>query len=126
MRFHTVGLVAPLVFALLMAPLAAEAQSLTKVPRVGILSPQKSTEPPTVQREPFERGLRDLGWTPGVTILIEYRYAEGEVDRFPALATELVQLQVDVVSPGLTPGLSRAWKPERRRSGGCKASAAGQ
>jgi putative tryptophan/tyrosine transport system substrate-binding protein len=80
-----------------MVPLTAVAQPPTKVPRVGILSPQKSTEPPRVQREPFEHGLRELGWTPGVTIRIEYRYAEGEVDRLPELAATLVQLPVDVL-----------------------------
>jgi putative ABC transport system substrate-binding protein len=80
-----------------MVPLAAVAQQTTKVPRVGVLNPQKSTEPPSVQREPFERGLRELGWTPGVTILIEYVYAEGEVDRLSDLATTLVQRPVDVL-----------------------------
>jgi ABC-type uncharacterized transport system substrate-binding protein len=50
-----------------------------------------------VQREPFERGLRKLGWTLGSSLRIEYRYAEGEVDRLPALAAELVRLPVDVI-----------------------------
>jgi putative ABC transport system substrate-binding protein len=72
-------------------------QPTKQVPRIGVLSPQPSTEPPTVQREPFARGLHALGWTPGVDILIEYRYAEGDVDRLPALAAELVQLPVDVI-----------------------------
>jgi putative tryptophan/tyrosine transport system substrate-binding protein len=85
-----------LAFGIIATPLAAVTQQPTKVPRVGILSPQTSTEAPTVQREPFERGLRDLGWTLGVTISIEYRYAEGEVDRLPALAAAIVRLPVDV------------------------------
>src|SRR5690349_15537515 len=87
----TVGMLLFLVCSTLVY--AAEAQQPTRqVPRVGVLSQQPSTEPPTRQREPFARGLRELGWTPGVDILLEYRYAEGEVKRLPALAAELVQL----------------------------------
>ena len=94
----TVGILLLLACSLLAAPCAAEAQQPTKkVPRIGVLSPQPSTEPPTVQREPFARGLCALGWTPDVDILIEYRYAEGDVGRLPALAAELVQLPVDVI-----------------------------
>ena len=79
----TVGMLLLLACSLLAAPCAAEAQQSTKkVPRIGVLSPQPSTEPPTVQREPFTRGLRALGWTPDVDLLIEYRYAEGDVGRF--------------------------------------------
>jgi putative ABC transport system substrate-binding protein len=50
-----------------------------------------------VQREPFERGLRELGWTPGSNIIIERRYAEGRVERLPELAAELVRQKVDVI-----------------------------
>src|SRR5947207_2387016 len=97
MQRPTVGLLVILVLGVLMVSLTAGAQQPTKVLRVGILSPQKSTEPPSVQREPFEQGLRELGWTPDVTIRIEYRYAEGEVDRLPELAATLVQLPVEVL-----------------------------
>jgi ABC-type uncharacterized transport system substrate-binding protein len=97
MQRPMVRLLALLVLGVLMVPLPPVAQQPTKVSRVGILSPQKSTEPASVQREPFEHGLRELGWTPGVTIRIEYRYAEGEVDRLPELAATLVQLPVDVL-----------------------------
>jgi putative tryptophan/tyrosine transport system substrate-binding protein len=94
----TAGIILLLACSILAAPCVAEAQQPTKkVPRIGVLSPQKSTELPTVQREPFARGLRALGWTLGVDILIEPRSAEGEVDRLPALAAELVQLPVDVI-----------------------------
>ena len=89
-----VGGIVTLILSLLAAPLAAHAQPMTKVPRVGVLSPQKSTEPPTIQREPFEQGLRALGWVPGASLRIEYRYAEGEIERLPALAAELVELPV--------------------------------
>jgi len=82
---------------LLVAPLAGAAQQPANAPRVGVLTPQKSTEPPTLQREPFERGLRELGWGPGSTIIIEYRYGEGRNERLPELAAELVRLKVDVI-----------------------------
>jgi putative ABC transport system substrate-binding protein len=79
-------------------PLIAHAQQSTKVPRVGVLSPG-SPPPgdPFRQAERFEAGLRELGWQPGKTILIEYRYAEGRLDRLPALAADLVSLPVDAI-----------------------------
>jgi putative ABC transport system substrate-binding protein len=97
MTRRTIGFLVTLALGLLAVSLAADAPPPVKISRVGVLSPQPSTEPSTVQREPFERGLRQLGWTPGSSILIEYRYAEGEVDRLPALAAELVRLPVDVI-----------------------------
>jgi ABC transporter substrate binding protein len=55
----------------------------------------------------LRQGLRDLGYTEGKNILIEYRSAEGKPDRYPSLVTELLQLKVDVlISP--TPGAIRA------------------
>src|SRR5262245_6024338 len=74
----------------------AEAQT-GKRPVVGVLSPWASSYPPAGQREPFERGLRELGWIPGSTIVIEQRYADGKSDRLPKLAAELVQLKVDLI-----------------------------
>jgi putative ABC transport system substrate-binding protein len=68
-----------------------------RVPRIGILSPGSSTEPASTQREPFEQGLRELGWTPGSTIVLEYRYADGRGERLGELAAELVRLKVDVI-----------------------------
>jgi hypothetical protein len=69
MRLRAIPLIVIVALAILAAPLTAEAQQLTKkVLRIGGLSPQPSAEPPTVQREPFARGLRALGWTPGVDI----------------------------------------------------------
>jgi len=82
---------------LLAAPLAAGAQQVGKLVRVGVLSPGSSTEAREVQREPFERGLRELGWLPGSTIAVEYRYAEGSVAGLAELAAELVRSRVDVL-----------------------------
>lgn len=81
----------------LVPPVDVRAQSATRVPRVGVLNPGSSTESPGVQREPFERGLRELGWAPGSGIIIEYRYAEGRVARLGELAAELVRLKMDVI-----------------------------
>jgi putative ABC transport system substrate-binding protein len=68
-----------------------------KIPRVGVLHAGSSKESATIQREPFERGLRELGWVPGSTVLIDYRYAEGNTSRLSVLAAELVRSKVDVM-----------------------------
>jgi len=81
--------------ALLAAPLAAEAQQAAKVARIGYLSPNLATGPHL--REAFRQGLRDLGYVEGRNLVIEYRDAEGKVERLPALAAELVALKVDVI-----------------------------
>jgi putative ABC transport system substrate-binding protein len=88
---------------LLAAPLAAEAQSRS-VPRVGVLSPGKPPPDDAFrQQERFEAGLRELGWTPGSNIIIDYRYADGKLDRLLTLAAELVRIPVNViVARGLT------------------------
>src|SRR5262245_33804266 len=93
----------------LLAPCAAESQPATRVPRVGVLSPGKPPPDDAFhQRERFEAGLRDLGWTPGATIVIDYRYAEGQLERLPALAEQLVRLPADViVARGLTIAAAR-------------------
>ncbi|HEV3008709.1 MAG TPA: ABC transporter substrate-binding protein [Burkholderiales bacterium] len=68
-----------------------------KVPRVGVLHAGSSKEHASVQREPFERGLREHGWVPGSNIHIDYRYAEGNAARVPELASEIVKAGVDVI-----------------------------
>jgi len=73
--------------------LPASAQQPTKVPRIGFIGPA-TTDPRT---KAFRQGLRDLGYTEEKNILVEYRYVEGKVDRFPDLVAELVQLKVDVL-----------------------------
>ena len=77
-------------------PLAARAQQMGKVPRVGVLS----ADSPAVSGnliESFRQGLRDLGYTEGRTIGIEYRWADGRFDQLPNLAAELVGLNVDII-----------------------------
>jgi len=74
----------------------AVAQQPTKIPRIGYLS---AASPSTNQTriEAFRRGLRNLGYVEHKNIVIEYRYAEGNLARIPALAAELVRLKVDVI-----------------------------
>jgi putative ABC transport system substrate-binding protein len=77
------------------APFAAEAQQAAKVARIGYLSLNLAASPHL--RDAFLQGLRDLGYVEGRNVVIEYRDAEGKVERHPALAAELVALKVDVI-----------------------------
>ena len=84
--------------ALLLAwSVAVPAQQPGKIPRLGVLRPGNAPPGDFGQREAFEGGLRDLGWTPGTNILIEYRYAGGTFERLSELAAELVRLRVDLI-----------------------------
>jgi putative tryptophan/tyrosine transport system substrate-binding protein len=81
----------------------AEAQQPKKVPRIGYVSGTGDPKTPGPLVGGFRQGLRDLGYIEGKNILVEYRYAEGKLDRIPGLVAELVQLKVDVfVSATLT------------------------
>jgi putative tryptophan/tyrosine transport system substrate-binding protein len=71
----------------------AEAQQ-SKIPRIGILFIGGRDQP---HLEAFKQGLRERGYIEGKNIAFEYRYAEGNVDRLPSLAAELVQLKPDVI-----------------------------
>jgi ABC-type uncharacterized transport system substrate-binding protein len=105
MRLHTVRLVAMLALAVLVAPLAAEAQKPVKVQRIGLLMAHPAAPIPWV--EALYQGLRDLGYVEGQNLIIERRYAEGHDERLPALAAELVQLKVEVLV-ALGPSPARA------------------
>ena len=77
----------------------AEAQQPTKIPRIGYLDGAfPSTNAARI--DAFRQGLRELGYVEGKNIVIEYRHAEGKLDRLPALAAELVRLKVDVIVTG--------------------------
>jgi len=91
---------------LLAAPLAAEAQQVAKIPRLGFLG--NSVTALAHLRESFVEGLRDLGYVEGRDVVIEYRFAEGKVERFPALAAELVALKVAVIVALPTPAAQAA------------------
>jgi putative ABC transport system substrate-binding protein len=88
----------------------ADAQQPKKVPRIGYLS-SRDRASDAERSEAVRAGLRELGYIEGKNILIEYRYADGKRERFPALAAELVQLQLDlIVVAGGTPSVREAMK----------------
>src|SRR5262245_21223907 len=73
-----------------------DAQQAKKVPRIGYLASADPVRDST-RAEGIRQGLSELGDIEGQNIAIEYRYAEGKVDQFSALAAELVRLKVDVI-----------------------------
>jgi putative ABC transport system substrate-binding protein len=92
-------LVCALAGGLLTVPLAVEAQPATaRAPRIGFLALNPSANPHL--RVAFLQGLRDLGYVEGRNVMIEYRDAEGKLERLPALGAELVALKVDVIVTG--------------------------
>jgi putative ABC transport system substrate-binding protein len=97
MTRRTIGLLVTLILALLVAPLATDAQPATHVYRIGRLSSGTPPAGPDPNLEAFRQGLRALGYDEGQNLVIEYRYAEGNLERLPALAAELVRLKVDVI-----------------------------
>jgi ABC-type uncharacterized transport system substrate-binding protein len=97
--------------AVLAAPLAAEAQQAAKVPRIGYLAVNLAATPHLP--EAFRQGLRDLGYVEGRNLVIEYRDAEGKLERLPALAAELVALKVDVIVAPPTPAALAAKQATR-------------
>ncbi len=93
---------AGLTLGLLAAPLAGEAQSPSRVPRIGVIATgSPATSAPSF--DAFREGLGERGLVDGRTVLIEYRWAEGRAERFPAFAAELVGLKVDLILASSTP-----------------------
>ena len=84
------------VVVLLAVAVIAKAQQPTRVPRIGFLVPG-SHSGFAARVEAFRHGLRELGYIEGKNIEIEYRWAEGKLDRLPELAAELVRINVDVI-----------------------------
>jgi putative tryptophan/tyrosine transport system substrate-binding protein len=76
-------------------PMAAGSQLAAKVARIGYVSTNLASNPHIV--EAFRMGLRDLGYVEGHNLVIEYRSAEGRLERFPALAADFIALKVDVI-----------------------------
>jgi putative ABC transport system substrate-binding protein len=87
--------IAMLTGGIVVAPFAAAAQQAAKIARIGFLGADLAANPPLL--EAFRQGLRDLGYVEGRNVVIEYRDAEGKLERLPALAAELVALKVDVI-----------------------------
>jgi len=84
-------------------PLAARAQT-AKVARIGYLVTGALESPETrINRDAFRQGINELGYVEGRNIVIEYRSADGKIERLPGLATELVGLKVDLINALSTP-----------------------
>jgi putative tryptophan/tyrosine transport system substrate-binding protein len=75
---------------------SAQAQQSAKIPRIGFLS-ASSAAALSARIEAFRQGLRELGYAEGKDIIVEWRYAEGKLDRQRELAAELVRLKVEVI-----------------------------
>lgn len=101
------ALAAVLALLFLAASHAAEAQAGGKVYRIAILG---STRPPPNQTvwEPLVTGLRDRGYTEGKNLILDVRYAEGQRERFPALAADLLRLQPDLIVAVTEPAVQAA------------------
>ena len=96
--------VATLIGGALAWPWVARAQPAKRIPRVGLFCPP----PRNAEIEAFLAGLRDLGWVEGETVHVEYRDAGGNDALLPALAAELVALDIDVLVTSTTPGVLAA------------------
>jgi putative ABC transport system substrate-binding protein len=82
---------------LLLVPPPAEAQPAAGIPKIGILSPAPSTAASASPFSDFREALRSLGYVEGKDIALEFRLADGKLERLPELATDLVRLQVNVI-----------------------------
>jgi putative tryptophan/tyrosine transport system substrate-binding protein len=88
--------------AVVVAPLAAEVQKAGRVYRIGMLEVVPLAANGT-NLAAFRQGLKELGYVEGQTVVIDYRSADGQAERFPDLARELVRLKVDVIVTRGTP-----------------------
>lgn len=88
-------LVTAVTLAVAVALVPTEAQQVAKIPRVGYLYPGLRSSP---MFDVFRKGLADLGYVEGKNIIIELRFVEGQYERVPELAAELVRLKVDVIA----------------------------
>jgi putative ABC transport system substrate-binding protein len=92
-------------------------QEVGKSARIGFLGITPLSTP-SPSRDAFRQRLLDLGWVEGHNLRIEWRWTDGQDDRFPALAAELVQLQVDAIVVVTTAGAAphrghRTWRQRR-------------
>jgi ABC-type uncharacterized transport system substrate-binding protein len=95
--------------AVLALPPSAWAQQAGKVPRIGVLTTGSLESPENrASANAFRQGLREHGYVEGQNILIEYREADGKIERLPSLAKELAHLKVDLIVAGATPAARAA------------------
>jgi putative ABC transport system substrate-binding protein len=95
-------LISGLAVLLLVLSVPAEAQQSGKIPRIGYLT-AVSVSGFASRTDAFRKGLRELGYIEGKSIVIDYRYGDGKTDRLNQLADELVRLKVDVIVTGGAP-----------------------
>jgi len=113
MKLRTIGLISTLTLGLLAGPLPTEAQQTGKAYRIGYLS-TRSLRPTSSAAIALRQGLRELGYVEGQNLVSEYRVGEGQRERLPDLAAELVRLKVDViVTSGGTPTIRAAKRATR-------------
>jgi ABC-type uncharacterized transport system substrate-binding protein len=87
-------------------PLAAHAQQVEKVRRIGVLQPLAADDPESPARvTAFAQGLQQFGWTDGRNVRIDYRWAAGDTDRYRRYAAELVALAPDVILASSSPAM---------------------
>lgn len=88
---------------------STQAQEPKKIPQIGYQSGGLASAA-TPRIEAFRQGLRELGYTEGQNVVIEIRYAEGNLDRIPELVAELVRLKVNVIVSATEQGIRAAQK----------------
>ena len=98
-----------LLLSAIISPHLAQAQQPARIPRIGFLLPT-SVSVQSARIEASRQRLRELGYVEGKNIVIEYRYAEGKLERLPDLVAELVRLKVDVVVTNSAPAVLAAKK----------------
>ena len=80
-----------------MAPLASRAQTAGRTARIGFFNSGPPMSDAEVRNNPWSAEMRRLGWIEGQNLVVERRYAEGKLERMPALAQELVESRLDVI-----------------------------
>ena len=106
-RVTTLGIT--LAFFLLLTPVLSHTQQPGKVYRIGVLANTPPTTPEVARNwEAFRHGLGEYGWVEGQNLVIEYRWAEGQAERFPSLAAEVVNLKPDLIVAATTLGVQAA------------------
>jgi putative ABC transport system substrate-binding protein len=107
-------LVVHLAVGILVVPPAGAAPQGATIPRIGLLSPSSLSDPRTPRLlGAFREGLRELGYVEGQNIAFEFRWAEGNYERLPALAAELVSLKVDIIVASALPAIQAAKQATR-------------
>jgi ABC-type uncharacterized transport system substrate-binding protein len=100
MTHRTLGLLVLLALGMVCTPLAVATPSAERGFRIGFLAfgpPPPDPVPPAFPLTAFRHGLRELGYVEGHTVILEERWAAGELARLPALAAQLVEIPVDVI-----------------------------